>query len=137
MPKDVCYLLPEKKLLQALESRDEPLAEKILKIHKLDINCYDGDGSTPLLLAVDKDMPPMVDTLLEIPDIRVDESNHYGFSPLALAVQNENTSLVRKLLKYGADPNFACPTDGSTPFMDACEIGHLSIFLSCLYYGAS
>ena len=50
-----------------------------------------------------------------------------GNTCLMVAVANNNIDLVKVLLKYGADPNVARPSDGTIPIMIAAYNGYSKI----------
>ncbi len=55
---------------------------------------------------------------------------------LSKAIKEGNVEIVKQLLKKGANPNSADPTDGWTPLTNACKFGYLEIVQVLLDAGA-
>ena len=64
----------------------------------------DGQGNTPLLLAVNGGQEPMI-ALLKAANANVNLANTRGETPLILAVQRRDLTMARELIADGADPD--------------------------------
>ena len=91
------------------------------------MECYDKDGSTPLMAASYKGFKNIVEQLLEC-KAWVNDRHKKGTTALYLASDKGHTEIVRILLEHGADPNLT--EFGSakwSPLMVACSKGHTDI----------
>ena len=91
------------------------------------MECYDKDGSTPLMAASYKGFKDIVEQLLKY-KARVNDRHKKGTTALYLASDKGHTEVVRILLEHGADPNLT--EFGSakwSPLMVACSKGHTDI----------
>ncbi|KAG8089361.1 hypothetical protein GUJ93_ZPchr0011g28776 [Zizania palustris] len=70
------------------------------------LDAQDGDGNTPLHLAVAAGAPPVVEALLRKGKVRTDVLNDAGYTPLDLAAKSTSyitmASLVMMLVSFGA-----------------------------------
>jgi ankyrin repeat protein len=83
----------------------------------------DSKGNTPLHQAVYQGGIAMVGNLLTADTSAVNFKNNKGLTPLLVAVSNLNFGIANLLLKYGADPNIARPSDGEASLHIAAENG--------------
>jgi ankyrin repeat protein len=70
------------------------------------VDARNGQGATPLQIAVSLDFPDGVQTLLG-GHAKVDEPGAQGETPLITAVHRRDIAIMRLLLKAGADPDRA------------------------------
>ena len=71
---------------------------------KLNVNCCDSQGRTPLHKAAEKGHVTVVKYLGELPEIEIDRpTTNDGWSALHLAAGNGHTEVVENLIKMGAD----------------------------------
>lgn len=99
-----------------------------------DVNALQADGSSPLLLAVNRIDHELVRELLQRgadPDIR----NSFGATALAEALGLGDMPMVQMLLQAGADPNLG-NDDNQTPLMLAARLGSLPIVEALVKAGA-
>lgn len=90
----------------------------------LDLTTYqDDDGNNALLAAIRHHRVACVSMLLEA-GVNVNVVNAIGMSPLLLAAGSGQTEIVRKLLDWGADPNYQQPrAHGWTALLSAVHKG--------------
>lgn len=84
--------------------RDDPAYLRFLLAKGADPNLRDGQGNTPLLLAVaagNDDLIPILTTAKANPNL----ANAAGETPLIRAVQRRDADMVQLLLAAGADPD--------------------------------
>ena len=70
------------------------------------VDARNGQGTTPLQIAVNLGFPEGVEALLD-GHARIDEPGAQGETPLITAVHRRDISIMRQLLKAGADPDRA------------------------------
>ena len=86
------------------------------------------DGTTPLYLACKVGDSEIVWYLIiNGAKISINTPTKNGNTCLMVAVANNNIDLVEVLLKYGANPNAARPSDGTIPIMIAAYNGYSKI----------
>ncbi len=86
-----------------------------------DVNIKNGDGKTPLHIAVEKNYEDIVRLLLQKnADLNTKDNN--GNTPLHIAVKNGNYFVVKELLRAGADKNIK-NNEGKTALDIAKELG--------------
>src|SRR5215831_16677833 len=78
------------RLIDAVRKGDHNAARELLRNHA-DVNAPQPDGSTPLLLAADRNDPEMMDLLIKA-RANVNARNDYGATPLYAACTNGNIS---------------------------------------------
>jgi uncharacterized protein len=122
-------------LVDAVESRDKPAVQALLKQKTTDVNARRPDGSTALQWAVYRDDEAMVDLLIGA-GADVKAVNGYGVSPLSLAAQSGNAAILERLLKAGADANLSLP-GGETVLMTAARNGKADAIKALLTHGAN
>ena len=93
-----------------------------------------GDGSTPLMLAIDRNDLAVVTRLVR-GNTDVNRANEYGATPLWLASSAGNVQLIQLLLDAHARPNAAL-LSGETPLMAAVDRGHIDAATLLLDRGA-
>ena len=87
-------------------------------------NPRDGDGRTPLLVAVEKGHETVIRMLLERDDVDPDIVDKDGRTPLSWAAEKGREAVVRLLLERGdVDPN-SVDKDGQMPLVNAFSGGH-------------
>ena len=95
-------------------------------LNHANFNAHNASGTTPLILAVQKQNETLTKLLLANPDILVNKPNLQGYSPLHYACAGENVSIAALLLEKGAD--FFTKTDkGHIPIHIACKRGRVEI----------
>ena len=92
------------------------------------------DGSTPLMLAVDRNDVDVATRLVRS-HANVNAANEYGATALWIASANGNLQLITLLLDAHADPNAAL-LSGETPLMTAVDNGHTDAAKLLLERGA-
>lgn len=94
----------------------------------LSINNKLTDGTTPLYLACKVGDSEIVKYLIiNGARISINTLTKNGNTCLMVAVAHNNIDLVKVLLKYGANPNDARPSDGTIPIMIAAYYGYSKI----------
>jgi ankyrin repeat protein len=99
-----------------------------------DVNALQADGSSPLLVAVNRIDHELVRELLQRgadPDIR----NSFGATALGEALALGDIALTGMLLQAGADPNLG-NDDNQTPLMLAARLGSLPLVEALVKAGA-
>ena len=92
------------------------------------------DGTTPLYLACKVGDSEIVRYLIiNGAKISINTPTKNGNTCLMVAVANNNIDLVEVLLKYGANPNAARPSDGTIPIMIAAYNGYSKIVNSLVH----
>lgn len=91
-------------------------------LDKADVNAPNASGTTPLLLAVQKQDESMVELLLDIPNIEVNQTNLQSYTPLHYASAGYSTEIITLLLDKGADL-FSKTDKGYMPIHIACQKG--------------
>jgi ankyrin len=99
------------------------------------VNAADGDGTTALHWAADRDDLATVDLLIRS-GARVNAANDLGATPLWAACLNGNPAIVRRLLQAGANPNAALLL-GETPLMVAARSGNAEVVEQLAARGAT
>jgi ankyrin repeat protein len=98
-------------------------AVRTLVKQKVDVNGAQGDGSTALHWAAQKDDVEMAKILLAA-GASVNATTRLGAAtPLFMACRNGNAPMIELLLKSGADPN-SIDEHGTTPLMMAAAAGN-------------
>lgn len=90
-----------------------------------DINKSDGDGSTPLYLAVQDGHADMVQLLLES-GANIECEFLGGYTPLYVAAQNGHLKVIEILCQYKPNYNRLSP-NGSTALYVAAQNGHMEV----------
>lgn len=90
--------------LHIVAKRDDTTYVSYLLARGADPNIKDGEGNTPLLVAVNNGAGGVIDLLVR-GGANVNLGNGSGETPLIRAVQRRDLSLVRILLAAGADPD--------------------------------
>ena len=99
------------------------------------VNAAEGDGTTALHWAADRDDLATVDLLIRS-GARVNAANDLGATPLWAACLNGNPAIVRRLLQAGANPNAALLL-GETPLMVAARSGNAEVVEQLAARGAT
>jgi ankyrin repeat protein len=109
---------------------------KILELSKgeLDINCKDGYGKTPLLIAVTENHDDMTADLIKR-GAAPEQVDLAGNTAIIIASINGKESIVRKLLDRGINVNARNAND-ETALMYAAIYGHLDIMKLLIEEGA-
>ncbi|MES2055656.1 MAG: ankyrin repeat domain-containing protein [Pseudomonadota bacterium] len=90
--------------LHIVVKRGDAVYLRFLLQQQADPNLRDGDGNTPLALAVNGGQPALVDILIAA-KANVNLGNSRGETPLILAVQRRDVATARSLIAAGADPD--------------------------------
>ena len=92
-------------VFQLIKDKDVTKLRIFLNNNKIDLNaCYDAEGYTPLLEAVDSGNVLLVKSLLEHKADPNKMNQAQTRTPLINAISLGNDNIVRILLDYGADP---------------------------------
>jgi ankyrin repeat protein len=131
-------------LAVALAAAEVPLIEAVkagnmaavraLLARQVDVNAVEGDGSTALHWAVERDDADLVTALIEA-GARARVANRYGVTPLHVAATSGNVRVIELLLGAGADVAAALPS-GETALMTAARTGKPEALRALLAHGA-
>jgi len=110
----------DQRLIEAVKKSDAKAVRSLIAA-RIDINAAEGDGSTALHWAAQRDNAEIVGLLLAA-GANAKTTTRFNISPMYLAATNGNADIVERLLKAGADPNGASE-DGETPLMTAALTG--------------
>jgi ankyrin repeat protein len=121
------------RLLDAVMKGDLRAVRELLR-NRADVNSAQPDGSTVLMLAVERNHPEIADLLIRA-QANVNAANEYGATALFVASANGHVALIRRLLEGKANPN-APLLSGETPLMAAVDNGHLDAASTLLERGA-
>lgn len=117
------------------DNKDRLALIKELLVYHANVNAYDEEGSTPLLLALRTSDDDVV-RILMANGADVNKKDKYGVSPLMASVEGNNPQIVQALLKAGARINDV-NLHGDTPLMYAVTAGHPEIVLMLCNTGAN
>lgn len=92
--------------LHIVVKRGDDLYMRVLLQKGADPNIRDGQGNTPIILAVVGGYAELVDHLLAF-KANVNLANNSGETALIRAVQRRDLDMVRRLIEAGADPDAA------------------------------
>ena len=121
-------------LASAVKAGDRTAVQSLLDSHA-NVDVPDGDGSTALIWAANRDDVETADLLLRA-GANVKAVNEYGATALyAAAASTDAAAMTEKLLAAGADPNAAL-LSGVTPLMEAARRGNLAVVRVLLAGGA-
>ena len=121
------------RLFDAIAKGDRRAVEQLLR-NKVDVNAAQPDGSTALMLAVDRREVDIADLLIRA-KANVNAANEYGATALFAACASGNMALIARLLDAKANPN-APLASGETPLMTAVDNGHVDAVRALLDHGA-
>ena len=121
-------------LIEAIKGHDREAVRALLE-QNVDVNAREGDGSTALHWAVERDHGEAIAALLRA-GADVNAANDYGVTPVSLACTNRNTTVVTQLLVAGADPN-AATSMGETALMTCARTSSVDAVAALLDHGAS
>jgi len=133
--REVLPITPTAKLLALTESMNAGDAARVGELAKggADVNARNKDGTTALIVAIDKGYTDVVKALLEFgADVNLPDKKK-GYTPLFFATDFGNLDVVRILLGAGADAN-ARANDGHGPLSVAWD--HPDIVKALLEAGA-
>jgi ankyrin repeat protein len=120
-------------LAEAVLVQNRTAVENFLALG-VDPNDSEGDGTTPLMRAVQLQRPDLVMLLIDAgADVR--KANYYGVTALYIAAREGDLAAVRTLLAAGADANATLPA-GETVLMTAAKTGDAAIVRALLTGGA-
>ena len=121
------------RLIDAVMKGDQGAVRELLR-QRADVNTAQPDGSTVLMLAVERNHTEIADLLMRA-QANVNAANEYGATALFVASANGHVALIRRLLEGKANPN-APLLSGETPLMAAVDNGHLDAASVLLARGA-
>lgn len=101
------------------------------------LDAYDGEGRTPLIVAVYSDNIAMARLLLTVGADPQGLDGLYYQSPLHWAAMDGKVEMAELLLSKGADINFRAGPNGDTPLHYAALFGRLEMVLLLLKNGAA
>ena len=125
--------IADERLLEAVVKRDRNAVRELLK-NRVDVNAAQPDGSTPLMLAAERNDAEIAGLLVRA-RANVNAANEYGATALSVACASGNVALINLLLDAHADPNAAL-LSGETPLMTAVDQGDISTASVLLEHGA-
>lgn len=134
--KNILHLVckdPIENSSQELEARLVVLVEKLVKELKMDVDCKDYAGFTPLMFACEHGNLSLIKKLIEL-GANVNYTNNEGLNALLLAIVNSLPDVVRFLLASGfdvksANKNISYITDSA--YLNEDEILKLLIDAGC------
>jgi len=140
------FILLSAAFLAAAETRDTRVADaaqlgdvnavRALVKQKVDVNTAQGDGSTALHWAAQKDDVEMAKILLAA-GASVKATTRLGAAtPLFMACRNGNAPMIELLIKSGADPN-SVDEHGTTALMMAAAAGNAAAVNTLIANGAA
>jgi ankyrin repeat protein len=123
------------RVADAAEQGDRKAVSALIA-QKADINGAQGDGSTALHWAAQKDDLDLAKILLAA-GAKIDATTRVGAAtPLFMACRNGNAAMIELLLKSGADPN-SLDEHATTPLMMAAAAGNPDAVQVLLEHGAN
>jgi ankyrin repeat protein len=123
----------DERLLDAVSKGDlRAVRERLAS--RADVNTAQPDGSTVLMLAVERNQVEIADLLIQA-RADVNARNEYGATALFVGSTGGNVTLIGRLLAAKADPNVPL-LSGETPLMTAIDNGHLEAARVLLEHGA-
>jgi ankyrin repeat protein len=99
-------------------------AAKVLIHHGANVNAENGEGNTPLYIAVHRNLPDEFIAFLIEKGADATVRNKYGYTPLRAASRNGRSSIAKMLLDKGAGVNVR-DKKGDTPLLVAIDSGHV------------
>jgi len=129
-------------LFEAVEKGDAKKVKELINVFFLnkfmgrspDVNAYDDNDNTPLLLAAYKGNREIVDLLIKA-GAKIDEQDKYGNTVLVEATKKGHAEIVRELISLGADFE-SVDKNGYTALMAASSLGHIKVIEELLKAGA-
>jgi ankyrin repeat protein len=122
------------RLAEAAQQGDAQ-AVRVLLSQKAAVNGRQGDGSTALHWAAQRDDLPLVQLLLGAGADPNATTRNGALTPLDMAAQNGSAGVMAALLKAGADPKITT-TEGATVLMTASASGNTDAVQLLLDHGA-
>lgn len=123
----------------ALRDEDVKRVQTILRSYPRLAEAYDGNGMTPLYVAVANGKKALVECLLAA-GAKVDGPRYDGFTPLHAAAMRGHRDIAELLLKHGADVEGGHRKDrvrpGQPPILWAIREGHVEMVRFLLDKGA-
>ncbi len=113
-------------------------AVQLLIHQKVDINCKDQCGSTPLHMACSRGNIAAVEVLLNDPSVYVDVRDTNNDTPLHEACHIGDKHIVEKILRKMKEDNvdlLAQNDENRTALHSACKKGHIDVVKLILQYG--
>lgn len=121
------------RLVDAIKNRDRAAARLLIE-QGANVNAAQGDGTTALAWAANRDDMETADLLIRS-GAKVNSADDYGVTPLMQACTNRSAPMVERLLRAGADPKSTLWT-GETPLMICARTGSAEAVQALLSYGA-
>eukprot|EP00698_Gefionella_okellyi_P021360 TRINITY_DN6903_c0_g1_i2.p1 TRINITY_DN6903_c0_g1~~TRINITY_DN6903_c0_g1_i2.p1 ORF type:complete len:675 (+),score=137.21 TRINITY_DN6903_c0_g1_i2:2087-4111(+) len=120
-------------LMAAFQCRDDVC--RLLIEHHADVNVVETfTGSTPLIVAAEKELVGVVEALLTA-GANVLHANAAGCTALFAAAQRGYAAIVRTLVFAGSDPQHRTML-GATALISACQKGHVEVARTLLTAGS-
>jgi ankyrin repeat protein len=121
-------------LVEAAKRGDVAAVREFLKKEPTSVNVAEGDGTTALHWAADRNDAATTELLIRA-GANVKAANRYGVTAMYSAAVNGNAAIIEQLLKAGADVNTALP-EGETTLMTAARTGNVDAVKTLLTCGA-
>ena len=122
-------------LFCAVKNNYMDLFEQLMQKEKIDLNCQDKDGFTPLIYASAKGRKEMVQALIER-GADLDKGNLNGDGPLMWSILYNYQTISKMLIENGADVD-AQNIRGETPLMAAAYNGDGELLHLMMAQGAT
>ncbi len=114
--------MTDRNLLQACINENYELLDDLIE-SDADINIYDIDGSTPLIIACNLCNVQIVKKLLQTKKCNIDTQTIYGWSPLMISCYKGYLPIIDLLMDEKVDVNLQ-NNEGWTALMIACAYSY-------------
>ena len=142
LSKDMKWTKEENDLLNAAKHGNNVAMKRILEENRdINVNIFDENSSTPLLLSITRDHSDCCETLLNHENsagkrpVDVNHIDHNGSNSLLVAVQVGSIEMVNMLLEHPyLHLNQRNTTTGTTPIIEASRKDYLTIVKRLLHF---